>query len=143
MNPLVTKWESLRLVAYDDGGGVATIGYGHIKTLTKADIGRKRITKLEALRLLEEDIKPLETYVMKRFPGLIKSTNRFNAVVSFIFNCGIGALDGKSTKIGKWIKAGKWPEAAVGMLHWIKDNGRVVNGLVNRRVEEAANLIKG
>ncbi len=137
------KWESLRLLCYDDGVGVATIGYGHTKTVTKADIGRKKITKLEALRLFESDLKPFEATVMKRFPGLIKNLNRFNAVVSFVFNLGPGALDGKATRVGHWIKQGDWQMAAAGMMHYIKGGGRVMNGLVNRRVEEASILIRG
>lgn len=143
MNQIVTKWEGLRLVCYDDGGGVATIGYGHTDTVTRADIGRKRITVKQAEELLRRDMAKFEAAVMKRFPTLIRNKNRFDAVVSFVFNCGLGALDGKTTRIGYWITKGRWSQAAAGMLQYNKDNGVVLDGLVNRRVDEASILIRG
>ena len=143
MNLLVTKWEGLRLLCYDDGGGVATIGYGHIDTVTKADIGRKRITKAQAEELLRKDLLKFEGAIMRKFPGIAKDLNRYNALVSFVFNCGLGALDGKGTKIAYWVRKRRWSQVAAGVLQYTKDNGVVLDGLVNRRVEEASILIRG
>jgi len=141
MNPLIIKHEGLRLVCYHDHGFVPTIGYGHTKTLTQADVGVKRITKVQAKHLLETDLPFYEEIVNRRMPGL--THGRQMAMVSFVYNLGEGALNGKNTRIAKWVNARNWQMAAAGMMFYIRDNGVVLNGLVTRRCEEAAHLIKG
>lgn len=143
MNPIIERWEGFRNVCYLDTGGVATIGYGNISSVTINDVGVKRITRLEGLELLRRDLLVVEPVIMRRFPGLISNPRRFYAVTSFCFNCGLGALDGRRTAIGKNIAAEKWQEVAAGIMYWIRDNGKVIDGLVNRRVDEAITLIKG
>lgn len=143
MNPIIERWEGFRNLCYLDTGGVPTIGYGNISSVKMADVGVKRITKLEGLELLRRDLLVVEPILMKRFPGLIKNPRRFYAVTSFCFNCGINAINGKRTKIASYIAEEKWQEAAAGMMYWIRDNGKVIDGLVNRRVDEAITLIKG
>lgn len=142
MNQLIIKWEGFRSICYFDTGWVPTIGYGHTAGLTRRDVGIKRISKLEGLQLLQSDLLIYEKIIQRRFPGL-NNLNRFDALVSFVYNLGEGALDGKSTKIAKHVKAGDWQMAAAGMMHYIKDNGKVLNGLVSRRVEEASLVIRG
>lgn len=141
MNPLIIKHEGCERVCYFDTGFVPTIGYGHTRGLTNADVGVKRITKAAAMNLLEEDLPEFERVINKRFPGL--SFNRQIALTSFIFNLGAGALDGRRTKIAKHILNEDWQSAAAGMLYFINDNGVVLNGLITRRCEEASYLIKG
>lgn len=141
MNPLIIKYEGCERVCYYDTGFVPTIGYGHTRGLTKADVGVKRITKTQAINLLADDLPEFERVINKRFPGL--SLNRQTALTSFIFNLGESALDGRRTKIAKHILNNDWQAAAAGMLFFINDNGVVLNGLINRRCEEASYLIKG
>lgn len=141
MNPLIIKHEGCPRLCYYDTGFVPTIGYGHTRGLTRADVGVKRITKMEALNLLEADLPEYEKTISTRFPGL--SLNRQIALTSFIYNLGESALDGRNTKVAKWVLAGKWQEAAAGMMYYIKDNDVILNGLITRRCEEASYLIKG
>ena len=141
MNPLIIKYEGCERVCYYDTGFVPTIGYGHTRGLTRADVGVKRITKTQAMNLLAEDLPEFERIINIRFPGL--SLNRQIALTSFIFNLGAGALDGRRTKIAKHILNNDWQSAAAGMLYFINDNGVVLDGLINRRCEEASYLIKG
>jgi lysozyme len=141
MNPLIIKHEGCKLVCYHDTGFVPTIGYGHTKTLTQADVGVKRITKTQAKHLLETDLPFYEAIVNRRMPGL--SLNRQMAMVSFVYNLGEGALDGGRTQVAKWVNAKKWQMAAAGMMFYIRDNGVILNGLITRRCEEASYLIKG
>ena len=141
MNQLIIKHEGCRTLCYFDTGFVPTIGYGHTKGLTRADVGVKRITKLQAMQLLEQDLPFYERIVTRRMPGL--SLNRQIAMTSFVYNLGEGALGGKKTQVAKWVNAGNWQMAAAGMLHYIRDNGVVLNGLITRRCEEASYLIKG
>jgi len=141
MNPLVVKYEGCILVCYADSVGVPTIGYGHTKGLKRADIGKKHITKLEATNLLEDDLKYFEGIIIKRFGYM--PYKRMTALTSFIFNLGEGALDGKSTKISTHVKNKDWQNVAAGMLYFNKAGGKVSNGLVNRRCEEASWIVQG
>jgi lysozyme len=60
---------------------------------------------------------------------------QFDAFVSFSFNVGIGAFS-KSTLLKKF-RAGDIEGAAKEFARWNKGGGKVLKGLVRRRVEEA------
>lgn len=80
----VKGFEGLRLKAYYDSAGVATIGYGNTRGVK---IGQ-RITQAEAERMLEQDL-----WEAGRFANTIPELNtqgRYDAVVDFIFNLGVG-----------------------------------------------------
>lgn len=122
--------EGLRLTAYLDGGGVWTIGYGH----TGADVrGGLTIPLSEAERLLTRDLRVAEGHVNDAVK--VKLTqNQFDALVSFVYNVGGGAF--RSSTLLKLLNAGDYEGAASQLPRWNKDNGKVVNGLTNRRHEE-------
>lgn len=127
---LVKKWEALRLVAYLDTGGVWTIGYGH----TGPDVHKGfRITEVEALRLLDEDMKEARDAVAAYISVPITQAQQA-VLVSFAFNVGSNAL--KTSTLRKRVNAKDWQGAADQLLRWVHDNGKVVQGLVNRRREE-------
>jgi lysozyme len=122
--------EGLRLTAYKDGGGVWTIGYGH----TGADVREGLTIPLsEAERLLTRDLRVAEGHVNEAVK--VKLTqNQFDALVSFVYNVGGGAF--RSSTLLKLLNAGDYEGAANQLPRWNKDNGKVVNGLTNRRHEE-------
>lgn len=122
--------EGLRLTAYKDGGGVWTIGYGH----TGADVREGLTIPLsEAERLLTRDLRVAEGHVNDAVK--VKLTqNQFDALVSFVYNVGGGAF--RSSTLLKLLNAGDYGNAADQLLRWNKDNGKVVDGLTNRRREE-------
>lgn len=79
----VKGFEGLRLKAYYDSAGVATIGYGHTRGVKMG----QRITEAEAERMLEQDL-----WEAGRFANTIPELNtqgRYDAVVDFIFNVGV------------------------------------------------------
>lgn len=129
----IKKHEGLKLQAYKDIAGIPTIGYGHTKSVKMGDT----ITPAEAERLLVEDIEPVEFAIMRNVPyGL--TPGQFDALVSFIFNVGIGAFI-RSTMLKKLLASdimgaanefNRWNKAKVdGKL-------RPVKGLTKRREEE-------
>lgn len=122
--------EGLRLTAYKDGGGVWTIGYGH----TGSDVREGLTIPLsEAERLLTRDLRVAEGHVNDAVK--VKLTqNQFDALVSFVYNVGGGAF--RSSTLLKLLNAGDYEGAANQFPRWNKDNGKVVNGLTNRRHEE-------
>jgi lysozyme len=137
--------EGLKLVAYHDGGGVPTIGHGHTRTVTHADVGVKRITEVEAQHLFESDIAPVVQSVNRvgsTLPFQL-SQNQFDALCAFVFNIGVPRFEGvpqrvKTSTLVQCLRAGDIQGAADQMLRWNKDNGQVVKGLTTRRERERA-----
>lgn len=66
--------------------------------------------------------------------------NEYDALVSFAYNCGLGAL-AKSTILKK-LNKGDRRGAAKAFHAWNKAGGAVVDGLVQRRASEAALFLK-
>lgn len=123
--------EGLRLKAYDDGGGVFTIGWGHTKGVKKGQI----INTATAERFLKDDLVEFEGAV----DALVKvelTQSQFNALVSFAFNVGVAAFR-KSTLL-KVLNQGNYGKVPNELSKWVKDNGKTVQGLVKRRALEAA-----
>lgn len=130
---LLKEWEELRLVAYQDIGGVWTIGYGSTSDVYEG----LTISRHEADLRLREDVDEAETCV-NTVVKVPLSQNQFDALVSFVFNIGCSAFR-KSTLLKK-LNAGLYDEVPAQMGRWNKDrvggNLVVVPGLVNRRAKE-------
>lgn len=129
--------EGLRLTAYKDGGGVWTIGYGH----TGADVREGLTVPLsEAERLLTRDLKTAEGHVNGAVQ--VKLTqNQFDALVSFVYNVGGEAF--RTSTMLRLLNAGDYVGAANQFPRWNKDNGKVVQGLINRRAKERDLFLRG
>lgn len=84
---LLTSFEGCRLDAYDDGGGVWTIGYGH----TAGVYPSMSITQAEADAYLIEDLERFESYVEAALSVEVND-DQFSALVCFCFNILIGKL---------------------------------------------------
>ena len=78
---LIKQFEGCRLKAYTCTSGVWTIGYGHTKTTYEGMV----ITQEQAEQLLLNDLP-------KYYPWGEFNQNQFDALTSFSFNCGVGAL---------------------------------------------------
>lgn len=127
----IKKFESCVLTAYQDTAGVWTIGYGHTKGVKKGD----RITRYQAEQLLREDLATFEAAANK--VKRISTQGKYDAIVDFMFNCGIGNFNSSTLK--KYIEVGKstW-EIQEQFLRWVNAGGRKLGGLVSRRIWEAA-----
>jgi lysozyme len=125
-----------RIQSYKDVVGVLTIGYGSTGRHVKEGM---TITREEAEDLLLKDLDKFEKGVSK----LVKvklNQNQFDALVSFAFNVGVGAL-GRSTLI-KRLNKGDYEGAADQLLKWTKAGNKIFEGLVRRRKAEK-NLFEG
>lgn len=124
----IARWEGCVLHAYDDGTGVWTIGVGH----TPAKPGEV-VTHAQAMALLRNDVAKAVAAVNSL--GLHLKQTQFDALVSFAFNCGGGALTGG---VSKNLHAGN-PAAAMAVLsEYDHAGGRVLPGLARRRAAESA-----
>ena len=84
---LIKKFEGCRLTAYKCPAGVWTIGYGHTDDVKKG----QKITKAKAEEYLKNDLIKYEKGV-ERLVKVKLNQNQFNALISFAYNRGLGAL---------------------------------------------------
>ena len=129
------QWEGFKAEAYKDTGGVWTIGYGTIKWMGKPVEQGMKMTEKEAELALQADLAWAQTAVnqLVRYP---LTQNMFDALVSFVYNVGESAFR-KSTLL-RLLNQGRVADAAKQFERWRFDNGRVVQGLLNRREAERA-----
>lgn len=137
----IGRHEGLRLTAYRDAAGVWTIGYGHTAAAgPPSPAAGMTITAGEADAILGRDLSRFEAAVT-RLVTVPLSQGEFDALVSFAFNVGEGAL-GRSTLLKK-LNAGDRAGAAAEFGRWNKAGGRVLAGLTRRRAEERAMFERG
>jgi lysozyme len=133
----ITKHEGLRLKPYLCPAKIPTIGYGNTyysdgKRVTLLD---KDITKQQAFEMFKE----IANRFAKRVDTLVTSNinqNQFNSLVSFAYNVGTGNFS-SSTLLKKVNKNPNDLTIKDEFLKWNKAGGKVLNGLTNRRNEEA------
>ena len=128
---LTGRFEGCRIKAYPDTGGVWTIGYGHTHGVHPG----MTCTPGEAEAWLEQDIQAAADAVNRLVSVLLKQSE-FDALVDFVFNLGAGAF-ARSTML-KDINAGNLAAAASQFPLWDRDAGRVLAGLLHRRLAEEA-----
>lgn len=129
---LIKSFEGVRLTAYKavSTEQYYTIGYGHYGPDVKKDM---KITQSQADAYLKSDVARFEKAVNNNVKVPINQ-NQFDALVSFTYNCGEGALQ-RSTLL-ELLNQGKYEDAADQFDVWIKSGNKVLNGLVKRRAKE-------
>lgn len=127
---LVHSFESCELEAYLDGGGVPTIGWGHVKGVKMG----MTCTQAQADAWYDEDTDEAEAAV-NALVNVPLSQNQFDALVSFTFNCGIAAL--RNSTLLRVLNEGDYDGARDQFARWDHDNGKTVAGLTRRRAAEA------
>lgn len=133
---LIKSFEGLELKAYKDPIGIPTIGYGHIKDV---QMGDSLSNEAEAVALLQKDLLIYEKAVNNAVKVTINQ-NQFDALVSFTYNLGGGALR-KSTLL-KRLNSGNMLAASKEFRRWVKAGGRTLKGLVRRREAERVLFMK-
>lgn len=129
---LIRGFEDLRLSAYQDGGGVWTIGYGHTGPEVIKGLW---ITVRHAEELLVIDLAEAEAAV-DMLVSVPLNENEFSALASLVYNIGAGRF--RSSTMLRLLNMEHRVRAAAEFKRWIYDNGRIVKGLVRRRAAERA-----
>ena len=135
---VIKRWEGFSAKAYKDLVGVWTIGYG-ITDPSHAFEGNT-ITREFAEQLLIQHVAQDEISCRQ----LIKvplSQPQWDAVVSLCYNIGPGAF-ARSTLLRK-LNQSDFTGAYAEFPRWNRAGGKVVQGLVNRRKEEAGMFLTG
>ena len=143
---MIKAFEGFSPYAYDDGVGVSTIGYG----TTSADVSPlpKRVSFEEGEKILkkalkekyEPDVKAAEA----RY-GIKFSQAEFDALVSFVYNLGPGAVGtakGFSTLQGALASKNR-PAIANALLLYTNPGTSVHAGLLRRRKAEKELFLNG
>ncbi|MWC19655.1 glycoside hydrolase family protein [Acinetobacter johnsonii] len=133
---LISGFEGKRLVAYDDGVGVWTIGFG--TTVYPNGIKVKKgdtCTEAQAKAYMAHDLKKFESAVNNTVKVPLNQ-NQFDALVSLAYNIGTDAFS-KSTLVKK-LNANDNRAAADQFDVWVNAGGKRMQGLVNRRAKEKA-----
>ena len=134
----IQDFEGFSRDRYADSAGLPTIGYGHL--IRPHENIPERISQAYAAMLLRQDLAVAEACVNRLVKREI-SQHQYDALVSFTFNLGCGAL-AKSTLL-KRVNAGDEQGAAAEFLTWVYAGGRKIEGLMNRRVAERAMFTGG
>jgi lysozyme len=129
-NPdFIKRWEGYSETAYKDTGGVWTIGYGHTKGVKPG----MKINRAQALAYLAEDLAWVEDSIAKRVKVPL-TQNQYDALCSFVYN--IGDPQFSTSTCLRRLNSLDYVGAVEALTWWNKDNGRVIQGLVNRRADE-------
>lgn len=126
---LIKQFEGLRLEACLCPAGIWTIGYGHTSGVSPNSF----ITIQEADDYLHRDVATIEMQLNKLNLSLRQC--QWDAIVSFVFNVGIGNFKA-STLLAK-IRINPDDNSIIDeFLRWVYANGKVMRGLQKRRLTE-------
>ena len=93
-------------------------------------------SKDELVNLFKVDIDTFERGVLRLSPTLANHQSKFDAVVSFAYNAGLGNYQRSTIRMK--VNRGDWEGAAEAFMSWTKAGGKEVAGLVKRRKAEVA-----
>lgn len=158
---LMHRYEGYRTKPYLCPAHIWTIGYGHVLyqdqiclPMTRKDgyVGfiRKDYplrpehnhvwSKEEIERLFEVDVAAFERGVLRLVPGCAGHQGRFDALVSFAYNAGLGNL--QRSQIRMKANRDDIEGAADAFMQWTKAGGKELTGLVKRRRDERALFLR-
>jgi len=126
---LIHGEEGCKLTAYQDQGGVWTIGWGHTQGVTEGMV----INQQQADLLFQEDLHDVEGYV-QYYVKVPLNDNQFAALTSLVYNIGAGNFS-RSTLL-KDLNNGDFTDASSQFLVWDIVNGEKNAGLLARRKVE-------
>ena len=128
---LIKEFEGCRLDAYQDSGGVWSIGFGH----THGVCDGMSISQQQADDFLAADLRAYEGYVEQYITAPI-SQHQFDALVSFTYNLGPGTL--YHSDVLHHFNEADYSAAANARLAYDHADGQVIPGLLRRRKAERA-----
>ena len=137
----IGRFEGWRNRPYNDPTNNATIGFGHLLHLgpvtTQDDAEWGTITMRRGIQLLQQDAA-LAVHAVGRCVHRPLAQCQVDALVSFAFNCGGGALAGS---VGRAVNANQDPTSA--LCRWDHSREVVLPGLLERRKREAHLFVTG
>ena len=154
---LMHFFEGYRNRPYRCSAAIWTVGWGHamytdqlslpnvrkegytglIRSDYQLKEGDARVwSKEELVDLFKVDINNFERGVVRLSPGITGHQSKFDALVSFAYNAGLGNYQRSTIRMK--VNRGDWEGAAEAFMSWTKAGGKEVAGLVKRRKAEVA-----
>ena len=154
---LMHFFEGYRNKPYRCSAAIWTVGWGHamyadqlalpnvrkegytglIRSDYQLKEGDARVwSKDELVELFKVDINTFERGVLRLSPNLVSHQSKFDSVVSFAYNAGLGNYQRSTIRMK--VNRGDWEGAAEAFMMWTKAGGKEVSGLVKRRKAEVA-----
>lgn len=134
---LIKKFEGFRSESYQDSVGVWTVGYGSTMWPdgNKVQSGQK-MTMLEAEKVMAWELDRKGKVIISALPTTIINQNQYDALLSFAYNLGVGALL-KSTLFKKLKLNPNDESIRAEFMRWVNAGGKTLKGLITRRKAEA------
>lgn len=130
---LIKQFERFSSCIYLDAAQLPTIGYGHLLRSGEAEMFKNGITESVAQALLIKDMLRAEQAVL-RLITVPLTNGQFDALVSFTFNLGAGALQ-RST-LRRKVNREEHSDVPAELMKWVWAGGRKLKGLLKRRKAE-------
>jgi lysozyme len=158
---LMHRYEGYRTKPYLCPAHIWTIGYGHVLYQDQIQLPMIRKegytgfirkdyplrpehnrvwSKEEIERLFAVDVAAFERGVLRLVPGCVGHQGRFDALVSFAYNAGLGNL--QRSQIRMKANRDDIEGAADAFMQWTKAGGKELPGLVKRRRDERALFLR-
>jgi lysozyme len=144
----IKKDEGVRTKPYRCPALLWTVGVGHVidqnhirvkfddrKNLPIPDGWDRTLSMAEVDAILAQDLSTFERGVLRLCPSGL-TQGRFDALVSFSFNVGLGNLQRSTIRMKH--NRGDFEGAAESFMAWTKAGGKELPGLVKRRKHERA-----
>ena len=144
---MIKHHEGVRTKPYRCPALLWTVGVGHVIDPTHATVkyeerknlpipeGWDRVLSMgEVDAILAKDLGRFERGVLRLCPAAAGRQGVFDALVSFAFNVGLGNLQRSSLRMKT--NRGDFEGAAEEFMKWTKAAGKVLPGLVKRRLDE-------
>jgi lysozyme len=133
----VTTFEGTKLHAYKDVVGVWTICTGETDNVHPTDVATPQQCSVQ----LDARLAQFASGVLQCTPILKGRSYQLAAATSLAYNIGIKAYC--SSTVARRFNAGLLRSGCDAFGLWIKAGGKVVQGLINRRVAERALCLNG
>ena len=143
---MIRHHEGVRFRPYRCPAKLFTVGVGHVLYPLQSRLpldqrqdfplqaqDDRTFTTEEVDGILKSDLARFERGVAVQCPVEL-TQGRFDALVSFSFNCGLGTLQ-RSTLRQKLLR-GETEDAAQELLKYCMGGGKILKGLQNRRIDE-------
>ncbi|MDN8001321.1 lysozyme [Burkholderia multivorans] len=127
---LIKRFEGFSPTIYICPAGYPTIGYGHVVLPHEREQFAEGITQAEATDILRKDVGIAERAVVRLISAPL-TDGQFDALVSFTFNLGAGALQ-RST-LRRKANRGEHESVPAELMKWVWSAGKKLPGLIRRR----------
>ena len=135
---LIMRFEGFSPTIYICVAGYPTIGYGH-RVLAGEDFSQG-ISEPQAKAVLLRDVQATQVAVL-RLIDVPLSNGHYDALVSFTYNLGAGAL--QRSALRRCINRGEYESAPAQLMRWVWAAGCRQKGLIARRKAEAVRYCEG